>query len=155
MQPQWQSRAVVKVDLCSDSPPADEGDGGVRRFMREVVTQWRSLSMEVRSVRSMLEEVLSNWDKYSSTVASLQAWLEDAEEALDKPENVRRVTFRRLIPRRNPSPLRFDLLSEILLAPLTQPLNDLIDGAASHPGCSSCHIAMVTADFDPHQGLDG
>lgn len=47
--------------------------------------------MEVRSVRSMLEEVLSNWEKYSSTVASLQAWLEDAEEALDKPENVRRV----------------------------------------------------------------
>lgn len=69
----------------------DEGDTGVRRFMREVVTQWRSLSMEVRSVRSMLEEVLSNWEKYSSTVASLQAWLEDAEEALDKPENVRRV----------------------------------------------------------------
>lgn len=52
--------------------------------------------MEVRSVRSMLEEVLSNWEKYSSTVASLQAWLEDAEEALDKPENVRRVRERRL-----------------------------------------------------------
>lgn len=64
---------------------------GVRRFMREVVTQWRSLSMEVRSVRSMLEEVLSNWERYSSTVASLQAWLEDAEEALSQPENTKRV----------------------------------------------------------------
>ena len=64
---------------------------GVRRFMREVVTQWRSLSMEVRSVRSMLEEVLSNWERYTSTVASLQAWLEDAEEALSRPENTKRV----------------------------------------------------------------
>lgn len=90
------SCAFVKVDLCSDSSPVDEGDHEVRRFIREVVTQWRSLSMEVRSVKSMLEEVLSNWEKYSSTVASLQAWLEDAEEALDKPENVRRVRQRRL-----------------------------------------------------------
>lgn len=64
---------------------------GVRRFMREVVTQWRSLSMEVRSVRSMLEEVLSNWERYSSTVTSLQVWLEDAEEALGQPENIKRV----------------------------------------------------------------
>lgn len=70
---------------------ADEGEMGVRRFMREVVTQWRSLSMEVRSVRSMLEEVLSNWERYTSTVASLQAWLEDAEDALSQPENVKRV----------------------------------------------------------------
>lgn len=85
------SCVFVKVDLYSHSRSADEGDAGARRFLREVVTQWRSLSMEVRSVRSMLEEVLSNWEKYSSTVASLQAWLEDAEEALDKPENVRRV----------------------------------------------------------------
>lgn len=70
---------------------ADEGEMGVRRLMREVVTQWRSLSMEVRSVRSMLEEVLSNWDKYSSVVASLQAWLEDAEEALNQQENIKKV----------------------------------------------------------------
>ncbi|CAB1447009.1 unnamed protein product [Pleuronectes platessa] len=69
---------------------------GVRRFMREVVTQWRSLSMELRSVRSMLEEVLSNWERYSSTVASLQAWLEDAEEALSQPENTKREFFRNL-----------------------------------------------------------
>ncbi|MEQ2157468.1 hypothetical protein GOODEAATRI_002167, partial [Goodea atripinnis] len=69
---------------------------GVRRFMREVVTQWRSLSMEVRSVRSMLEEVLSNWERYTSTVASLQAWLEDAEEALSQPENVKQEFFRNL-----------------------------------------------------------
>ncbi|GLD49390.1 nesprin-1-like protein [Lates japonicus] len=74
----------------------DEGEMGVRRFIREVVTQWRSLSMEVRSVRSMLEEVLSNWERYSSTVASLQAWLEDAEEALSQPENTKREFFRNL-----------------------------------------------------------
>ncbi|XP_074471050.1 nesprin-1-like isoform X3 [Sebastes fasciatus] len=74
----------------------EEGELGVRRFMREVVTQWRSLSMEVRSVRSMLEEVLSNWERYSSTVASLQAWLEDAEEALRQPENTKREFFRNL-----------------------------------------------------------
>lgn len=71
--------------------PADEGEMGVRRFMREVVTQWRSLSMEVRSVRSMLEEVLSNWEKYTSVVASLQAWLEVAEETLNQQENIRKV----------------------------------------------------------------
>uniref|UniRef100_A0A8C3G4V1 Calponin-homology (CH) domain-containing protein n=1 Tax=Cyclopterus lumpus TaxID=8103 RepID=A0A8C3G4V1_CYCLU len=74
----------------------DEGEMGVRRFMREVVTQWRSLSMEVRSVKSMLEEVLSNWERHSSTVASLQAWLEDAEEALRQPENTKREFFRNL-----------------------------------------------------------
>lgn len=90
------SCAFVKVDMCLYSSPVDEGDHEVRRFIREVVTQWRSLSMEVRSVKSMLEEVLSNWEKYSSTVASLQAWLEDAEAALDKPENVRRVREGRL-----------------------------------------------------------
>ncbi|MEQ2294229.1 hypothetical protein AMECASPLE_001811, partial [Ameca splendens] len=83
--------AYVSVD-CS----VDEGEMGVRRFMREVVTQWRSLSMEVRSVRSMLEEVLSNWERYTSTVASLQAWLEDAEEALSEPENVKQEFFRNL-----------------------------------------------------------
>lgn len=71
--------------------PADEGEMGVRRFMREVVTQWRSLSMEVRSVRSMLEEVLSNWEKYTSVVAALQAWLEVAEETLNQQENVKKV----------------------------------------------------------------
>lgn len=78
---------VSEVDvfaLCED-------EIGVRRFMREVSTQWRSLSMETRSVRSMLDEVLSNWEKYSRTVASLQTWLEDAEEALTQPENTRRV----------------------------------------------------------------
>uniref|UniRef100_A0A667WTI6 Spectrin repeat containing nuclear envelope protein 1 n=1 Tax=Myripristis murdjan TaxID=586833 RepID=A0A667WTI6_9TELE len=75
---------------------AEEGEAGVRRFMREVVTQWRSLSVEVRSVRSMLEEVLSNWERYSSTVASLQAWLEDAEAALSQPENTKREFFRNL-----------------------------------------------------------
>lgn len=69
----------------------DEGELGVCMFLREVATQWRSLSMEVRSVRSMLEEVLSNWERYSSTVASLQAWLEDAEDALSQPENTKRV----------------------------------------------------------------
>nr|XP_019953051.1 PREDICTED: nesprin-1-like [Paralichthys olivaceus] len=74
----------------------DEGEVGVRRFMREVVTQWRSLSMELRSVRSMLEEVLSNWERYSSTVASLQVWLEDSEEALSQPENTKREFFRNL-----------------------------------------------------------
>ena len=63
----------------------------MRRFMREVVTQWRSLSVEVRSVRSMLEEVLCNWERYSTTVASLQAWLEDGEAALSHPENTKRV----------------------------------------------------------------
>uniref|UniRef100_A0A3P8TDH7 Calponin-homology (CH) domain-containing protein n=1 Tax=Amphiprion percula TaxID=161767 RepID=A0A3P8TDH7_AMPPE len=71
-------------------------DSSVRRFMREVVTQWRSLSMEVRSVRSMLEEVLSNWERYTSTVASLQAWLEDAEKALSQPENMKQEFFRNL-----------------------------------------------------------
>uniref|UniRef100_A0A3B3H3T0 Calponin-homology (CH) domain-containing protein n=1 Tax=Oryzias latipes TaxID=8090 RepID=A0A3B3H3T0_ORYLA len=74
----------------------DEGEMGVRRFMREVVTQWRSLSMEVRSVRSMLEQVLFNWEQYTSTVTSLQAWLEDAEEALSQPENTKREFFRNL-----------------------------------------------------------
>ena len=63
----------------------------MRRFLQEVVGQWRSLSVEVRSVRSMLEEVLSNWERYGSTVASLQAWLEDAEAALSQPENTKRV----------------------------------------------------------------
>lgn len=84
---------LVDVDIDSGCvcPAVDEGEMGVRRFMQEVMTQWRSLSMEVRSVRSMLEEVLSNWEKYSSSVASLQAWLEDAEEALSQPENIRQV----------------------------------------------------------------
>lgn len=118
------SCVFVKVKLCSDSPPADEGDQEVRRFMREVGTQWRSLSMEVRSVKSMLEEVLSNWEKYGSTVASLQAWLEDAEEALDKPENVRRVRESHLTA-------PFHLPSEILDVVLTQLLNDLIDFSKS------------------------
>ncbi|XP_067337447.1 nesprin-1 isoform X16 [Channa argus] len=85
------AEAYVKADNS-----VDEGEMGVRRFMREVVTQWRSLSMEVRSVGSMLEEVLSNWERYSSTVASLQAWLEDAEEALSQPENTKRDFFRNL-----------------------------------------------------------
>ncbi|XP_047184808.1 nesprin-1-like [Scophthalmus maximus] len=85
------AEAYVKADSS-----VDEGEVGVRRFMREVVTQWRSLSMELRSVRSMLEEVLSNWERYSSTVASLQAWLEDAEEALSQPENTKREFFRNL-----------------------------------------------------------
>ncbi|CAL8318022.1 unnamed protein product, partial [Boreogadus saida] len=74
----------------------EEGECGVRRFLREVVGQWRSLSVEVRSVRSMLEEVLSNWERYGSTVASLQAWLEDAEAALSQPENTKREFFRNL-----------------------------------------------------------
>lgn len=75
---------------------------GVRRFVREVVTQWRSLSMEVRSVRSMLEEVLSNWEKYSSIVASLQAWLEDAEEALHQQENIKKVGYWHLMCKEKP-----------------------------------------------------
>ncbi|KAM4529485.1 nesprin-1 isoform 3-T3 [Fundulus diaphanus] len=85
------AEAYVSVDSS-----VDEGEMGVRRFMREVVTQWRSLSMEVRSVRSMLEEVLSNWERYASTVASLQAWLEDAEEALSQPETFKQEFFRNL-----------------------------------------------------------
>uniref|UniRef100_A0A3Q2NMQ8 Nesprin-1-like n=1 Tax=Fundulus heteroclitus TaxID=8078 RepID=A0A3Q2NMQ8_FUNHE len=85
------AEAYVSVDSS-----ADEGETGVRRFMREVVTQWRSLSMEVRSVRSMLEEVLSNWERYAATVASLQAWLEDAEEALSQPETFKQEFFRNL-----------------------------------------------------------
>ncbi|KAM9554219.1 nesprin-1-like [Salvelinus alpinus] len=80
------SELYVKADGT-----VDEGEAGVRRFMREVLTQWRSLSVEVRSVRSMLDEVLSNWERYSCTVASLQAWLEDAEGALSQPENIKRV----------------------------------------------------------------
>lgn len=87
----WSKSVLVIVVSWCISSLVDEGEMGVRRFMREVVTQWRSLSMEVRSVRSMLEEVLSNWDRYSSTVASLQAWLEDAEEALSQQENTKRV----------------------------------------------------------------
>uniref|UniRef100_A0A8K9Y661 Spectrin repeat containing nuclear envelope protein 1 n=1 Tax=Oncorhynchus mykiss TaxID=8022 RepID=A0A8K9Y661_ONCMY len=85
------SELYVKADGT-----VDEGEAGVRRFMREVLTQWRSLSVEVRSVRSMLDEVLSNWERYSCTVASLQAWLEDAEGALSQPENIKREFFRNL-----------------------------------------------------------
>lgn len=59
--------------------------------MTETTTQWRHLSVEVRSVRSMLEEVIANWDRYSSTVASLQAWLEDAEKMLNQPEHAKKV----------------------------------------------------------------
>ena len=81
-------RSQLCVCVCVT---VDEGEAGVRRFMREVVTQWRSLSVEVRSVRSMLEEVLCNWERYSTTVASLQAWLEDGEAALSHPENTKRV----------------------------------------------------------------
>ncbi|GAA6085199.1 nesprin-1 isoform X2, partial [Tachysurus ichikawai] len=68
----------------------------VKRFLRDVADQWRSLSVEVRSVRSMLEEVQGNWEKYSSCVESLQAWLEDAEAALRQPENAKREFFRTL-----------------------------------------------------------
>ncbi|XP_040920912.1 nesprin-1-like [Toxotes jaculatrix] len=92
----FQSLKQSAEAYVSADSSVDEGEMGVRRFMREVVTQWRSLSMEVRSVRSMLEEVLSNWERYSSTVASLQAWLEDAEEALIQPENTKREFFRNL-----------------------------------------------------------
>lgn len=65
----------------------------VKHFLRDVADQWRSLAVEVRSVRSMLEEVQGNWEKYSSCVASLQAWLEDAEAALRQPENTKRVSY--------------------------------------------------------------
>ncbi|KAK3516845.1 hypothetical protein QTP70_024902 [Hemibagrus guttatus] len=68
----------------------------VKRFLRDVADQWRSLAVEVRSVRSMLEEVQGNWEKYSSCVESLQAWLEDAEGALRQPENTKREFFRTL-----------------------------------------------------------
>lgn len=64
---------------------------GMNKFLSETMTQWRNLSVEVRSVRSMLEEVISNWEKYSSKVASLQAWLEDAEQMLNHSENDKRV----------------------------------------------------------------
>ena len=60
--------------------------------MNETTTQWRHLSVEVRSVKSMLEEVISNWDRYNSTVASLQAWLEDAEKMLNQPEHAKKVS---------------------------------------------------------------
>lgn len=76
---------------CLFLPAADEGTTGVSRLVRDVAAQWRSLSVEVRSVRSMLEEVLSNWDRYVSTVASFQAWLEDAEETLRQPQNTKQV----------------------------------------------------------------
>lgn len=92
----FQSLKLSAEAYVNADSSVDEGEMGVRRFMREVVTQWRSLSMEVRSVRSMLEEVLSNWKRYTSTVASLQAWLEDAEEALSQPENTKREFFRDL-----------------------------------------------------------
>uniref|UniRef100_A0A672IGG0 Calponin-homology (CH) domain-containing protein n=1 Tax=Salarias fasciatus TaxID=181472 RepID=A0A672IGG0_SALFA len=92
----FQSLKQSAEAYVSADSSVDEGETGVRRFMREVVTQWRSLSMEVRSVRSMLEEVLSNWERYASTVASLQVWLEDAEEALSQPENTKREFFRNL-----------------------------------------------------------
>uniref|UniRef100_A0ACB8GBR4 Nesprin-1 n=1 Tax=Sphaerodactylus townsendi TaxID=933632 RepID=A0ACB8GBR4_9SAUR len=68
----------------------------VVRFMNETTTQWRHLSVEVRSVRSMLQEVIANWDRYSSTVASLQAWLEDAEKMLNQPEHAKKDFFRHL-----------------------------------------------------------
>ncbi|RXN24277.1 nesprin-1-like protein [Labeo rohita] len=71
-------------------------EGGVKLFLREVSDQWRSLSVEVRSVRSMLEEVQCNWLRYNSCVASLQAWLEDAQGALRQPENTKREFFRNL-----------------------------------------------------------
>uniref|UniRef100_A0A3P9N9W5 Calponin-homology (CH) domain-containing protein n=1 Tax=Poecilia reticulata TaxID=8081 RepID=A0A3P9N9W5_POERE len=92
----FQSLKQSAESYVSMDSSVDEGEMGVRRFMREVVTQWRSLSMEVRSVRSMLEEVLSNWERYGSTVASLQAWLEDAEEALNQSEKVKQEFFRNL-----------------------------------------------------------
>uniref|UniRef100_A0A3B3XFV9 Calponin-homology (CH) domain-containing protein n=1 Tax=Poecilia mexicana TaxID=48701 RepID=A0A3B3XFV9_9TELE len=92
----FQSLKQSAETYVSMDSSVDEGEMGVRRFMREVVTQWRSLSMEVRSVRSMLEEVLSNWERYGSTVASLQAWLEDAEEAQNQPEKVKQEFFRNL-----------------------------------------------------------
>ncbi|XP_056619733.1 nesprin-1-like [Triplophysa dalaica] len=71
-------------------------EDGVKFFLREVSDQWRSLSVEVRSVRSMLEEVQCNWLRYNSSVASLQAWLEDAQTALRQPENTKREFFRNL-----------------------------------------------------------
>ncbi|XP_028460432.1 nesprin-1-like [Perca flavescens] len=92
----FQSLKLSAEAYVNADSSVDEGEMGVRRFMREVVTQWRSLSMEVRSVRSMLEEVLSNWERYSSTVACLQVWLEDAEEALSRPENTKQEFFRNL-----------------------------------------------------------
>uniref|UniRef100_A0A8B9RI12 Spectrin repeat containing, nuclear envelope 1a n=1 Tax=Astyanax mexicanus TaxID=7994 RepID=A0A8B9RI12_ASTMX len=68
----------------------------VRRFLRDMADQWRSLAVEIRSVRSMLKEVEGNWEKYSSAVSSLQAWLEDAQVALHQPENTKREFFRNL-----------------------------------------------------------
>lgn len=64
----------------------------ITKFMNDTTTQWRHLSVEVRSVRSMLEEVISNWDRYSNTVAILQAWLEDAEKMLNQPEHAKKVS---------------------------------------------------------------
>uniref|UniRef100_A0A8C6VBQ7 Calponin-homology (CH) domain-containing protein n=1 Tax=Naja naja TaxID=35670 RepID=A0A8C6VBQ7_NAJNA len=68
----------------------------ITKFMNDTTTQWRHLSVEVRSVRSMLEEVISNWDRYSNTVAILQAWLEDAEKMLNQPEHAKKEFFRHL-----------------------------------------------------------
>ncbi|CAM9192469.1 unnamed protein product, partial [Lampetra planeri] len=90
-------KTAAEVYVGADSS-AEEGEMGVCGFVREVATQWRSLSMEVRSVRSMMEEVLTNWERYSCTVTSLQAWLEDAEDALSHPENIKREFFRNLTP---------------------------------------------------------
>ncbi|XP_061126959.1 nesprin-1-like [Syngnathus typhle] len=86
-------KRAAEVYISADSS-ADEGETGVSRHVWDVAAQWRSLSMEVRSVRSMLEEVLSNWDRYVSTVASFQAWLEDAEGALRQPENTKQEFFK-------------------------------------------------------------
>ncbi|XP_061758136.1 nesprin-1-like [Nerophis ophidion] len=88
-------KCAAEVYTSADSS-ANEEEIGVSQFVRDVAALWRSLSMEVRSVRSMLEEVLSNWDRYSSTVASFQTWLEDAEEAVTQPENMKQEFFKNL-----------------------------------------------------------
>uniref|UniRef100_A0AAR2JHF7 Spectrin repeat containing, nuclear envelope 1b n=1 Tax=Pygocentrus nattereri TaxID=42514 RepID=A0AAR2JHF7_PYGNA len=85
--------AVLYTNADSSGETAEEA---VRRFLRDVADQWRSLAVEVRSVRSMLEEVQGNWEKYSSAVSSLQVWLEDAQDALNQPENNKREFFRNL-----------------------------------------------------------
>ncbi|XP_028808913.1 nesprin-1 isoform X6 [Denticeps clupeoides] len=68
----------------------------VRRFVNEVDGQWRSVSVEVRSLKSMLDEVQCNWERYSSTVSCLQAWLEDAQNTLTLPVNTRWEFFHNL-----------------------------------------------------------
>ncbi|KAL7987672.1 hypothetical protein Chor_006591, partial [Crotalus horridus] len=84
------------AEMYANANGSSEEIENIKKFMNDTTTQWRHLSVEVRSVRSMLEEVISNWDRYSNTVAILQAWLEDAEKMLNQPEHAKKDFFRHL-----------------------------------------------------------